>query len=101
MTYVIIQDMPADERPRERLAHVGPQALSTAELLAIILRTGVKGENVITMAQRLLSTYDGLGGLSRAELAQLAAEHGLGPAKAAQIKARLVMLFDPGGQTEP
>lgn len=89
MPYIIIHDMPVEERPRERLAHVGPQALSTAELLAIILRTGVKGENVLTMAQRLLGTYAGLGGLSRAELAQLTAEHGLGPAKATQIMAAL------------
>ena len=89
MTYVIIREMPVEERPRERLAHAGPQAVSTAELLAIILRTGVRGENVLTMAQRLLSTYGGLGGLARAEVAQLTAEHGLGPAKAAQIIAAL------------
>jgi len=89
MTYIVIREMPVAERPRERLARVGPQAVSTAELLAIILRTGVKGENVLTMAQRLLSTYGGLGGLSRAEVSQLGTEHGIGPAKAAQIVAAL------------
>jgi DNA repair protein RadC len=85
----MIKDMPAEERPRERLAHAGPGALSTAELLAIILRTGVSGENVLSVAQRLLAKYNGLGGLGRASFAELCAEKGLGPAKAAQLKAAL------------
>lgn len=89
MTYITVKEMPEDERPRERLARVGPQALSSAELLAIILRTGVKGENVVTMASRLLATHSGLAGLARMELAQLGQEHGLGPAKAAQLLAAL------------
>lgn len=89
MTYITVKEMPTDERPRERMAHVGPQALSAAELLAIILRTGVGGENVLTMANRLLSQYGGVGGLARADFSQLAAEHGLGPAKTAQILAAL------------
>ena len=61
--YITVKEMPESERPRERLARVGPQALSTAELLAIILRTGMGGENVLTMARRILTTYHGLGGL--------------------------------------
>ncbi|HOV48147.1 MAG TPA: DNA repair protein RadC [Anaerolineae bacterium] len=89
MPYITVKEMPEDERPRERLARVGPQALSSAELLAIILRTGVKGENVVTMASRLLAKYGGLAGLSRADLAQLGQEHGLGPAKASQLLAAL------------
>ena len=89
MPYITVKEMPEDERPRERLARVGPQALSSAELLAIILRTGVKGENVVTMASRLLAQYGGLAGLSRADLAQLGQEHGLGPAKASQLLAAL------------
>jgi DNA repair protein RadC len=89
MTYITVKEMPVEERPRERLARVGPQALSTAELLAIILRTGTGGENVVTMASRILSTFDGLGGLARADFAQLAAERGLGPAKTAQILATM------------
>ena len=89
MSYITVKEMPVDERPRERLMRVGPQALSTAELLAIILRVGVGGENVLTMAQRILATYEGLGGIARADFAQLAAEHGLGPAKTAQILAAL------------
>lgn len=89
MTYLTVKEMPSEERPRERLAHAGPQALATTELLAIILRTGTPGENVLTLATRLLKQYGGLGGLARAEVAQLTAEHGLGPAKAAQLLAAL------------
>ena len=89
MTYITVKEMSEGERPRERLMHVGPQALSTAELLAIILRTGIKGENVLTMAGRILANYSGLAGLARAEFSQLSNERGLGPAKAAQIQAAL------------
>ena len=89
MPYITVKEMPEEERPRERLAHVGPQALSTSELLAIILRTGIKGENVVAMASRLLAAHGGLAGLSRLELAQLEQTHGLGPAKAAQLLAAL------------
>jgi DNA repair protein RadC len=84
-----IKDMPAGERPRERLIRAGEGALSTAELLAIILRTGVGGESVLDMAGRLLSSYDGLTGLARASFAELKAERGLGNAKTAQLKAAL------------
>lgn len=87
MTYITVKEMPEEERPRERLARVGPQSLSSAELLAIILRTGVGGENVLTMANRLLSQFGGLAGMARLEVAQLQAERGLGPAKAAQLLA--------------
>ena len=84
-----MKEMPSSERPRERLLHYGPSALSTGELLAIILRTGTPDENVLRMAQRLLKTFDGLGGLVQASANQLAAEKGLGPAKVAQLKAAL------------
>ncbi len=84
-----IKDLPLGERPRERLAQAGATALSTAELLAIILRVGVGGENVLALAQRLLGRFDNLGGLARAGFNELCAEHGIGKAKAAQIKASL------------
>jgi DNA repair protein RadC len=84
-----IKDLPVDERPRERLEHAGETALSTTELLAIILRTGVGGESVLDMAQRLLSRYGGLPGLARASFAELEAEKGLGKAKTSQLKAAL------------
>jgi len=89
MTYVTVKEMPPEERPRERMARAGAQALSSTELLAIILRVGIGGENVLSMAQRLLANFGGLGGLSRADFSQLTAERGLGPAKAAQILAAL------------
>ena len=85
----LIRDLPAGERPRERLKHAGEGALSTTELLAIILGTGVGGESVLDMAQRLLSRYGGLPGLARASFAELESEKGLGEAKTAQIKAAL------------
>lgn len=86
---LLIRDLPVEERPRERLARVGEGALSTAELLAIILRTGVGGENALAMASRLLSRYGGLPGLARVSLSELQSERGLGQAKTAQLKAAL------------
>jgi DNA repair protein RadC len=82
-----IHDMPTGERPRERLLREGATALSTAELLAIIFRVGVDGENVLTLSNRLLSRYGGLAGLARAPFSDLQAEHGLGEAKVATLKA--------------
>ena len=82
-----IKDLPTAERPRERLEHYGPGALSVSELLAIILRTGTRDENVIRLAQRLLMQYDGLPGLARAPFTDLTAVKGLGTAKATQLKA--------------
>ncbi|MBE3118103.1 MAG: DNA repair protein RadC [Candidatus Atribacteria bacterium] len=84
-----ITDLPADERPRERLARLGPQALSTAELLAILLRVGVPGENAVQVGQRLLSKFKNLAGLHRAPFEELCDQHGIGEAKAAQIKAAI------------
>lgn len=83
----MIRELPLSERPRERLQRSGAGALSNAELLAIILRIGGRGENVLDMAQRLLSIYHGLGGLARASAGELAREHGVGAAKAAQVLA--------------
>jgi DNA repair protein RadC len=84
-----IKELPSSERPRERLLHYGANALSNAELLAIILRTGTQHENVIQVAQRLLATYEGLAGLVRANTAELMSEKGLGPAKVTQLKAAM------------
>jgi DNA repair protein RadC len=84
-----IKELPLSERPRERLLHHGPGALSSAELLAIILRTGTANENVVRLAQRLLASFDGLAGLARANPSELTAEKGLGPAKVTQVKAAL------------
>lgn len=82
-----ITDLAEAERPRERLVKLGAQALTTAELLAILMRVGVAGENAVQLGQRLLQRFGGLGGLQRASLADVCAERGVGQAKAAQIKA--------------
>ena len=84
-----ITDLHETERPRERLASLGPQALSNAELLAILLRVGVTGENAVQVGQRLLQSFGGLGGLHRAPFDELMNQHGIGEAKAAQIKAAI------------
>ncbi len=88
MTYRI-RDWQASERPRERLAQQGPQALTDAELLAILLRVGVKGENAVALGRRLLQVFGGLVGLHLAPFAELQAQRGVGMAKAAQLKAAL------------
>lgn len=85
----MIRDLPQGERPRERLAHYGAAALSTAELLAIILRVGTDGENVIRVAEQLLVRFDGLPGLAQATVEELCQVKGVGVAKAVQVKAAL------------
>ncbi|HSM58010.1 MAG TPA: DNA repair protein RadC [Candidatus Sulfomarinibacteraceae bacterium] len=85
----MIRDLPQDERPRERLTRLGPRAVSNQELLAITLRTGVGGENVLRLAERLLAHFNGLPGLARASLTELCRVKGIGPAKAAEVKAAL------------
>src|SRR5258708_5874239 len=87
--HATVRELPSHERPRERLQHFGPQALSVAELLAIILRTGTRGDNALELANKLLAKYGGLPGLVRADHRELCAEHGIGEAKAAQVKAAL------------
>jgi DNA repair protein RadC len=84
-----IADLHENDRPRERLASLGPQALSNSELLAILLRVGVPGENAVQVGQRLLNEFGGLGGLHRAPFDELISQHGIGEAKAAQIKAAI------------
>lgn len=84
-----IMDLHESDRPRERLAALGPQALSNAELIAILLRVGVKGESAVAVGQRLLNKFSGLNGLHRAPFKDLMDQHGLGEAKAAQIKAAI------------
>lgn len=95
-----VREWPESERPREKLAQGGASALSTAELLAIVLRTGTQREDVLTMAQGLLVRRGGLAGLANASMTELAEEHGLGLAKSAQLKAALEigkrLLLDPG-----
>lgn len=84
-----IKEMAPDERPRERLRLRGAASLSTSELLAILLNTGLKGEPVTDLAQRLLRDHGGLTGLMRMDVVELEGIHGLGEAKAAKLKAAL------------
>ena len=83
---VRIQDIPEEERPRERLIRNGPESLSNAELLGIILRTGSREENVVNLCSRILTEYS-IKQLSLANISRLMQVHGVGKAKAAQISA--------------
>ncbi|MDB5056590.1 MAG: repair protein RadC [Chloroflexi bacterium] len=95
-----VRDWPASEQPREKLQQFGPGSLSNAELIAILLRVGSVGEDVVSLSQRLLVQYGGLAGLHQAIFATLAAEHGMGQAKTSALKAALELgrrlLLDPG-----
>ena len=84
-----IHEMPTGERPRERLKEFGPRTLSNTELIAILLRTGMQGENVLAQASRILTRFDGLPGLAKASYAELCRERGLSEAKACQLLAAL------------
>ena len=95
-----ITDLAESDRPRERLAKHGPGALTNAELLAILLRVGVQGENAVQVGQRLLQDFNGLSGLHHAPFAEICDQHGIGAAKAAQIKAAIelghrLLVFSP------
>ena len=85
----MIRDLPSGERPRERLREYGPGSLSNAELIAILLRTGVTGENVVNLAVRLIAQFHGLPGLSRASFGELCSLKGISEANACQVMAAL------------
>ena len=84
-----ISNWPAAERPREKLLSNGPSALSDAELLAIFLRTGTRGQTAVELARELLRKFGSLRGLLQTNQQQLCAARGLGPAKFAQLQAAL------------
>ena len=81
------KDLPADQRPREKLLTRGPASLADGELLALLLRTGLAGQGVFVLAQQLLERFGGLGGLLGATALDLQTVKGLGPAKRAEILA--------------
>ena len=87
--YRTMREFAGDERPRERLLRHGAEILSDAELIAIVLGSGIPGENVVDLARRVLEGVGGLPGLGRANVAALQQAKGLGPAKAAQIAAAI------------
>lgn len=84
-----IIDWPTNERPREKLISLGPQALSDAELLAIFLRTGIPGKTALDLARDLLKEFGGLRKLLETNLQRFSLMQGLGPAKYAQLQAAL------------
>jgi DNA repair protein RadC len=81
-----ISDWPLKERPRERLLAQGPAALSDAELLAVLLRTGIRGKSAVELGRELLERFKGVAGVFGADLSGV---KGLGPAKRAQFEAAL------------
>jgi DNA repair protein RadC len=87
MSQLKIREMPRDERPREKLLARGPDALTNPELIAILLRTGRRGMNVIEVARELLEKYKSFAELSRCSVKELRAIKGIGPAKALELVA--------------
>jgi len=96
-----IHDLPAEERPRERLVKFGEQALSAQELLQLILGRGIAGESVAITAQKLLTQFGSLQKLAEASIEELSTVKGIGLAKAAQIKAAFEIGRRLSTQTNP
>jgi len=82
-----IHELPQEDRPREKLAKLGAASLSDSELIAILLRTGVKGRNAVEVGRELLAKFQSLNGLSRANVRELATTKGVGLTKAVQLAA--------------
>lgn len=99
MTNYTIHQMPETERPRERLLQYGPEAISSTELIAIILGSGTRGHSVLQIAQELLVLFGSLQKLADASLEELQQVKGLGQAKAIQLKAALNLGLRASRQT--
>ena len=84
---LLIEDLPEDDRPRERLLQKGVRALSDAELLAVLLGSGRAGTSAIDLAQQILLELGGFSGIHREDVSRLLEIKGVGTAKAARIKA--------------
>ncbi|MBS7529239.1 DNA repair protein RadC [Hazenella sp. IB182353] len=83
--YLLLKDIPSEERPRERFIKYGPDQVTNAELIALLLRTGRSGESVLALAQRVLSEVGGLQQLVHTTWEELIQINGIGPAKAIQL----------------
>ncbi|MGE5597041.1 MAG: RadC family protein [Hyphomicrobiales bacterium] len=99
-SYRRIRELHESDRPREKLLAHGPEVLSDAELVAIVIGSGLRGENVIELSRRILDDLGHLAGLVRSDARSLQRARGLGPAKAAQVAAaielgRRVQQIDP------
>lgn len=88
---LLIKDLPDEERPRERLAQFGADALRTSELIAILLRTGTKGVSAIHVAEQLVNRFPSLDLLARASLKDLAKTKGIGRDKAIALKSAFTL----------
>ena len=84
-----MRDLPADERPRERLLRLGPSALTHEELISLLLRTGTPAESALERSRTLLAAHGGLSGLAGASPEELSREPGVGPVRAATIAAAI------------
>ena len=99
---LMIADLPEHERPRERLLDKGSEALSDAELLAILLRTGARNRSAIDLAREVLTAFDGkLSALAGASVAEIDAVRGIGQAKAVEIRAAFALARRLQEQAEP
>ncbi|MNH79259.1 hypothetical protein D3C87_455460 [compost metagenome] len=97
----MLRDIPHDERPRERMMQYGAGALSHAELLAILLRTGTRQESALHMAQRILNLAGGLRNLMDLSVEELMQTKGIGTAKAIQLKAGFELGIRMSGAKRP
>uniref|UniRef100_A0A7C6AA22 JAB domain-containing protein n=1 Tax=candidate division WOR-3 bacterium TaxID=2052148 RepID=A0A7C6AA22_UNCW3 len=95
-----VLDLPKGERPRERLLRLGPEVLSSQEILSVILGRGTRGKSVMNIAQELLSKFGNLKAIAGASVEELCQIDGIGPAKACQIKAALELGKRVEGQPE-
>ncbi|MBM3288897.1 MAG: hypothetical protein FJY92_01975, partial [Candidatus Hydrogenedentes bacterium] len=84
-----VRELPPEERPRERLAKLGPDALKDAELIAVIIRSGTRDVGAVALAENIIRTFGDLRGVARASIEELKAVKGLGEVKAIEIKAAL------------
>jgi len=91
MANLLIREMPEHERPRERLVARGAEALRDAELIAILLRTGLKGVSAVEVAEQLLKKFGTLDSLARASLAELGQVKGIGRDKAIALKSAFTL----------
>jgi DNA repair protein RadC len=91
MTGIKLKDQPLNERPRERLRALGPAAVSPAELIAILLRTGMRGTNVLDIGKQVVGKYGSLQSLAEASLEDLETIRGIGPDKAVTLLAAFTL----------
>src|SRR5262249_41265677 len=94
-----LKDQPVTERPRERLRANGPDSLSPGELVGILLRTGLKGANVVEIGKQLVQRHGSLHSLARASWKELAKEEGIGPDKAVTLVAAFALARRLVGET--